>query len=153
MAYLEITTQIGCKVGCSYCPQKRVINNYFERSNIKTMSFSTFKMCIDKLPNDSEIFFSGFAEPFLNSECMKMLDYAVSINLKVNMFTTTVGIREEDFEVLKRVKFGRFIVHLPDDQGLTTIKPDNHYFQTMDKLIETIPNIFFYLHEAILLEI
>ncbi|MGR3219523.1 MAG: SPASM domain-containing protein [Candidatus Anammoxibacter sp.] len=143
MAYLEITTQIGCKVACSYCPQKSVVSNFLERSNEKKMSFDTFKTCVDKLPNDSEIFFSGFVEPFLNGECMRMLDYAVSINLKVNMFTTTVGIREEDFKVLKRVKFERFIVHLPDNRGLTTIKPDNHYFQTMDKLIETIPNIFF----------
>jgi len=29
---MEITTVIGCKVNCRYCPQSTLINNYVHRS-------------------------------------------------------------------------------------------------------------------------
>lgn len=30
---LEITTKIGCKVNCKFCPQNLLIKNYFSNSN------------------------------------------------------------------------------------------------------------------------
>ena len=66
---LEITTRIGCNVNCIYCPQKRLVSRYVETAQggpIIEMTLDTFKVCIDKLPQDTRIDFSGMAEPWLN---------------------------------------------------------------------------------------
>ncbi len=141
---LEITTRVGCTVDCSYCPQDVFTKNYSERSNITQMSFDTFKKCIDKIPKHLEIAFSGFTEPFLNPECIKMIEYANSQNFKINIFTTTVGITKADINILRKIKFHTFGVHLPDNKGAVKIELDENYFNIMDKLIENIPNIFFF---------
>jgi DNA repair photolyase len=44
---MEITTVIGCKNMCSYCPQRTLINSY---NGERIMTFDTFKQCIDKIP-------------------------------------------------------------------------------------------------------
>ena len=69
MPHMEITTVIGCRVQCTFCPQTLLMNKYEEKANINKitwgepviMGFDTFRTCIDKLPKDTEIDFSGFA--------------------------------------------------------------------------------------------
>lgn len=143
MEALEITTRVGCKVACSYCPQNNYIKNYLDRSKITLMSFDTFQKCIDKIPRNLRIAFSGFTEPFLNPECIKMIEYANSLNFNIYIFTTTVGITKADIDKLRKIKISRFVVHLPDNKGYTRIEPNENYFSIMDELIESIPNIIF----------
>ena len=74
---LEITTVIGCNIRCRACPQERLLSSYFQQDKYRTskMSIETFKKCIDSLPDDIRIDFSGMAEPWLNSACSEMLSY------------------------------------------------------------------------------
>ena len=84
---MEITTVIGCRVQCTFCPQTLLMDKY-EEKNITDkitwgkpviMSFDTFKTCLDKLPKNVETDFSGYAEPWLNPECTKMILFALFI--------------------------------------------------------------------------
>ncbi len=86
MPTLEITTNIGCLLQCSVCPQKTLINSY--KSNIKKLSFDNFKIIIDKVPKYVRIDFSGMSEPWLNEECNKMLEYTLQSNFLVAIYTT-----------------------------------------------------------------
>ena len=50
---IQISTSVGCKVNCSYCPQSPHIKAY--KDTVKgtgpyQMSLETFKTCIDKIP-------------------------------------------------------------------------------------------------------
>jgi len=60
---IAVSSVIGCKNFCNYCPQNKVIKAYSKRSKINVMSFETFKTCIDKLPKETIINFAGFSEP------------------------------------------------------------------------------------------
>jgi radical SAM protein with 4Fe4S-binding SPASM domain len=146
MATLEVTTRVGCRVGCSYCPQKPLAKNYAKRSNHLMMGLDAFKTCIDKLPDDSTVVFSGYSEPFVNPECTDMILYAKKEKkFKVTVFTTTEGITQSDLDRIKDIEFEYFIVHLPDNEGRMNIDPDEEFFRIMDFLIEHIPNISFLL--------
>ena len=143
MQAIAVTTRIGCKVACSYCPQSKLIKNYLKRSKITQMSFETFKKCIDKIPRKVKIIFSGFSEPFLNPDCSKMIKYGDSQNFKIKIFTTTVGITKADIDILKKINIRRFVIHLPDDKQFTGIEPNENYFKIMDEIIKNIPNVVF----------
>jgi len=65
---MEITTVIGCKIRCAYCPQSKLMKKYAEKSNIYKMTFDTFKSCLDKIPFNVQIDFSGMGEPWMNPE-------------------------------------------------------------------------------------
>jgi len=55
-AHMEITTIIGCRVQCTFCPQPLLIKRYQEENQIDEitwgnpalMSFENFKVSIDK---------------------------------------------------------------------------------------------------------
>jgi sulfatase maturation enzyme AslB (radical SAM superfamily) len=141
--YIEITTRVGCKISCSYCPQNVLISQYEKRSNIFEMNINTFMKCINKLPKNFGIVFSGFAEPFLNNECKKMVKYAYDSGFKTSIFTTTVGLKNNDIEFLKNINFDLFVVHLPGNKSKEKITVDENYFDRMDKIIENINNVIF----------
>ena len=101
MVKLEITTVIGCVNMCDYCPQNKIIAAY--KGKDRVMSFNTFKKCIDKVPKNVPILFSGFAEPFQNKDCIKMVDYANKNGFLVKIFTTGIGIKKEHIPVLEKL--------------------------------------------------
>lgn len=146
MAEIEITTQVGCRNQCSYCPQDKFVNSYSKFSDIKEMSFETFKRCVDKVPKKVTIVFSGFSEPFLNPECTKMIHYANKKRHTTVVHTTCMGMKISDIDVLKKIKFDRFCIHLPDDNNQTKIKIDENYFNILNKLIESRMQIVFLLN-------
>ena len=80
----------------------------------RVMSLETFKTCVDKVPSNAEIAFSGFAEPFLNPRCMDMIEYAYENNHPVSLYTTLVGASLEDVKRLGRINFYDFVLHMPD---------------------------------------
>ena len=65
---IEITTRIGCKVNCHYCPQSLLLSNYFKDNKERKfmMELDDFKLCLDKLPQNCDVIFCGMAEPLLN---------------------------------------------------------------------------------------
>jgi radical SAM protein with 4Fe4S-binding SPASM domain len=79
------------------------------------MKFETFKKCIDKLPSDVQITFSGMSEPWLNKDMTKMLLYAYKKGFKeFRVYTTGVGMDIKDIDKIKKIPFNKFVVHLPD---------------------------------------
>src|SRR5258708_151855 len=97
MDSMQITTQVGCKNACSYCPQDKLVAAYPRKAS-RHMSFDVFKNCVDKLPSHVNIHFSGMSEPWQNPECTRMLLYAHRQGYKMRVFTTLAGMRREDFE-------------------------------------------------------
>ena len=105
---IAVSTVMGCKNMCSYCPQDKVIKAYSKRSKVRTMSFETFTKCIDKLPKETIVNFSGFSEPCLNPEYVKMILYANEKGHKIRLLTTTIGMKLSDIDLLENVPFFRF---------------------------------------------
>lgn len=145
MPVMEITPLIGCRVQCSFCPQSLLMNTYQEENNLEKitfgkpvmMSFSTFKTCIDKLPSDVDIAFSGFSEPWLHPECTRMLLYAFEKGHSILVFSTLVGMTIKDVELFKHVPFKIFKIHLPDSQLYAKIAINKNYLQVLTKLISS----------------
>ena len=134
MAGMEITTNIGCKVACTYCPQGRIIKAYKERGGALTMSFDTFKACVDKIPRSVIIHFSGLCEGWLNPECTRMVLYAQKTGHKVGVFTTLTGMNLSDVNLLEPLPFLYFCVHLPCDKGYENIDVNENYLKVLEKI-------------------
>lgn len=134
MPTMEITTRIGCKNACVYCPQEKLVSAYAKRRGEAMMSFETFKVCIDKIPAEVDIEFSGMAEPWLNSECTKMVFYANEKGHRINVYTTLVGMSEADVEALEKIPFKRFWVHLPSRNGEEKISIDASFLKVLERI-------------------
>ena len=146
MSGMEITTNIGCKNNCIYCPQDKFITIYKKRSNIFSMSFEVFKTCLDKIPLDTDIYFSGFCEPWLNRDCIRMVLYAHESGHPVNVSTALVGMTLSDIDLLEPVPFKRFFVHLPSQEKYEDINVDKDYIAVLDKLSKSKINVSYRFH-------
>lgn len=138
---LEITTKTGCSINCRYCPQETFCRSYLKSGNITTMELDTFKKCIDKMPKEAVITFSGFSEPFLNDDCIPMIEYAASQGRKMELFTTLVGLSVKKLEELMKISDADFIsvvLHTPDDKGYANIPMTGEYFEVLDKVLDMI---------------
>lgn len=118
---LEITTMIGCPLMCTYCPQEPLRRAYGD--DVKYMTLDTFKTCVDKLPWDCRIDFSGMAEPWVNPECTDMLEYALKKDFRVAIFTTLYNWTENDVHRVGQLLLDHasqvdiFKIHFPDEAG------------------------------------
>jgi sulfatase maturation enzyme AslB (radical SAM superfamily) len=136
MSSLEISTNIGCKVNCAYCPQSKLVKAYYNRGDVpKIMTFDVFKTVLNKIPSNVIIEFSGFSEPWLNHECTAMLLHTYYAGYEVGVFTTAVGMNNNDLEKIKSLLFRRFCLHLPDMEGYAKIKLSNDYLATIDAIV------------------
>lgn len=129
---MQITTRIGCRNACSYCPQDVLITAYQERSNDFQLSFETFKECLNRIPQQVDIWFAGMCEPWLNPGCTEMLLHAHQQGYKIGVFTTLVGMKLEDVKVLESLPFRFFHVHLPSSRPSEKIAVDNQYLALLD---------------------
>jgi hypothetical protein len=142
---LEITTRIGCPVHCVYCPQDKFVKEYYKRSDVSPLSFDTFKKCIDKVPLDVNIHFSGFTEPWLNQDCTKLLLYAFERGHGISVFTVGVGMQVKDVNLIRHIPFKNFIFHLPDKKNMH-IQIDANYLAVLEELVAAnISNLCFWL--------
>jgi len=108
---LEITTNVGCPVGCSYCPQDKLLKAY---DGPREMSFRTFFRCMRSVLKDVQIMFAGMSEPFMNQSCLDMICLASESGHEVSVYTTTVGLRNRDATYLGAIPFKAFVVHEVD---------------------------------------
>ena len=108
------------------------------------MSLDTFARCIDRLPPETGIHFSGFSEPWQNPNCTEMLVHAFRRGHPITVFTTGAGIRREDVEIIRTIPFQKFRVHLPDHRGFPGTRVDARYLQSIESLATArIPDIGF----------
>lgn len=135
---IEVTLQIGCSLQCKYCPQKLLASNYYRKNRIRTMSFAAFVKYIDSVRLGGGIVFSGMSEPFLNADCARMIKYAYEKGYKISLFTTLMGMKEEDFEMIKDVAFDYVTLHIPDAEGNARFVLDDAYFKVLEKFTKSV---------------
>ncbi len=126
---IQVTPKTGCSVNCRHCPQELFVNRYFSKARTAMMSFSDYKTCLDKTPENTIIEFAGFGEPFLNPEAAEMMRYTASTGREVNLFTTLVGMTEEIWEKIKDIPFTMVVVHLPDTKLYAHIPLTEEYWK------------------------
>jgi hypothetical protein len=142
---VEFTTNIGkrgCAVGCKICPQelltKSYVNAHVPSWRNDFLSFDDFVTILDKVPKTYRIDFSGYAEPFLNKECARMIKYAYTSGYSVCCYTTLVGASLDDVDLLSSISFSPLCpltIHLPDKNGLMPIKVTEKYKNILKYLI------------------
>ncbi len=98
---MEFTMQVGCSVGCVFCPQGIFVKNY--KSNIKSFTFESFKKAISNIKNSTieEVKFSGFSEPLENPYIYECILEAYKEGFKVELITTLKNFSKVDFEKIK----------------------------------------------------
>lgn len=146
MPAMEITTRVGCKNLCAYCPQDKFIKQYSRRSSHYCMTFDQFRFYIEKIPTDVTIDFAGMSEPWLNPECTKMLNYVATKGHRVRVYTTLVGMTNSDLEILAKHVFDTFVVHLPSVEGYERIGVDEHYLDLLESVTKSITKASFICH-------
>ena len=75
MASIEINTNVGCKLACTFCPQDKLVKKYNKTKSIKDLSYDSYKELLSRIPKHVRIDFSGMTEPFLNLEASKMVNH------------------------------------------------------------------------------
>jgi sulfatase maturation enzyme AslB (radical SAM superfamily) len=138
---LEITTVSNCVIDCSFCPQQVFQERY---DGCKTLRLSDFKIALSKVPKSVAIHFSGFAEPFLNPQCIDMIEYAHREGYRIFLFSTLVGLKSKDLPRLQRCK-PKLTLHLPDKLGNAKIPITQEYKETLKATFEQISVDTFYV--------
>jgi hypothetical protein len=130
MDALEISTGIGCPVGClEFCPQEVTIKRYyslFGEKSPRLMSLDTFERILQQTPNNVSITFAGYFEPFANPQFVDMLKLANEQQRRIDLFTTLWGIRKENIEELSKIQFNQVCLHLPDGKYMREPMTDNY---------------------------
>jgi len=148
---VDITTNIGCQVQCKFCPQDVSMSNYTSKNNLQKiqfgkpvlMSYETFVKILKKIPKNVLIRFSGFSEPFLNPECIKMIKHANDNGYQIQLYSTLVGMTIDDVDILSTVKFQKFVIHLADSEKYAKISLPLHK-EILKKIISSpINNVHF----------
>lgn len=132
----EFTLAIGCKLQCKYCPQEKLVRTYINRFGTDKlhMSFEDFKVCLEKIEPGAGISIGGMVEPFHNKECAKMIRYAYEQGFQVGLDTSLQGMTEEDFCILKDVKFDHLQLHIPDREGNSRFNVTEQYIDIFEKV-------------------
>lgn len=134
---MEITTRIGCRVMCSVCPQELLVRRFREEGETaQLMSLETFKTCVDKIPPEIFIAFSGMAEPFLNPDCSDMIRYAADAGHRLSLYTTCLGMTCADVEKISSLEFRRFVLHLPDRDSNARIPVTKQYLEVLSAILQ-----------------
>ena len=132
---LEITPIAGCSVNCKYCPQEAFLTRYFSHPRQKEMSFTDFKTCIDKTPANLMIDFSGFVEPFMAKDAVKMMQYGAKLGRDMRLFTTLRGLTIEKFKEIEDIPFKMVVLHLPDVNGFAHILVTEEYMELLEMVV------------------
>lgn len=94
---LSIVATGRCNLSCDMCPthSKLIPDGYlYAQQSTKDMSFQTFKKIIDKFKESIIVQIIGAAEPLLNRDLFKMIDYAGSKKMKVKTFSNGVVVSD-----------------------------------------------------------
>ncbi len=134
---IEVTTKIGCSINCKYCPQKKLLNSYFNGNpNRKSvMELDDFKTILHNTPDDCIIDFSGFAEPFLNPDAIEMMEYADREGREMALFTTLQGLTMDGLERLLKINFSMVVLHVADNDGFAKISVTDEYIKMLTMLV------------------
>jgi sulfatase maturation enzyme AslB (radical SAM superfamily) len=133
---LEITTVIGCRVACCYCPQEKFVKAYKKRSDIYRFDIGGFKAVLKNVPEDVDIYFCGMSEPFLNPQCAEMISFAWQKGHRIAVDTCLVGMTEADLKLLKDVPLLFLALHLPSKKREEMIEVDDGYLALLNSILD-----------------
>ena len=137
-AVLQITTQIGCKIDCRYCPQETFIKRYREdKSRELSMAFADYKLFVDRTDPNVIIDFAGFSEPFFHPDAVEMMKYAHEMGHPVELFTTLVGLDRGRFDLVKGIPFREVVLHIPDKESNSKIPITDEYLDLLKTVLDT----------------
>jgi len=137
MSAIEITTVIGCRNRCDYCPQDKLVRAYKDLGGATRMTLDAYKEMLAKIPAGTGIDFSGMAEPWLNPDCTEMVLHTHERGYEIAVFTTAVGMSVADVEKIKAIPFNHFKVHLPDTERYSKIEIDGPYLETLGAIVRS----------------
>lgn len=145
---IEITTIMGCRLHCRFCPQKELLEAYerTENSRKKMMTLEDFTKVLPQVYKNGIITFSGMSETFQNSESSLMMREAYKKGFNLQLFTTLQGMRDEDFENLQDVKFKMVVLHIPDEDGNSKFIIDEDYLHHLKRFIEKYDILYYSCH-------
>jgi radical SAM protein with 4Fe4S-binding SPASM domain len=110
--YIEISTAIGCVNDCAYCPRELSIQRYRQRSEQMRMPYETFCLCLDKVPRNHSVYFSGFVEPSQNPDFIRMVQYAWNSGRRLGIFTTLARLVPHQINALANLTYDSFVIHV-----------------------------------------
>lgn len=76
------------------------------------MHLSDFREILKNVPKDVRIDFSGFSEIFCHPDGATLIRYAFDEGYKVVLYTTLVGFKSSDVEILQGIQFTDLCFHL-----------------------------------------
>ena len=133
---IEITTTVGCSVNCKYCPQGVLVTGYYnEHKRPKYMTLEVFEQCLNNFPRECTIIFSGMAEPFLNSNCLKMLTMACESGRQVDLYTTLLGAKFDTVMALGQLPLNFVTLHVADKYNYAHIPVNEEYYRKIEWLL------------------
>lgn len=146
--FIDITLSMGCKLNCRYCPQSKLLNEYFKEDKKRTanMTMEDFKEIVSKVKIGGKIVFAGMCEPFHNPDCADMIVYAYENGRKVSLYTTLVGITKEDIYKLKSVEFEYITLHIPDREGNSKFNITEEYLEILKLFHENFKIRYYSCH-------
>jgi organic radical activating enzyme len=141
---LEVSTRVGCRVACTYCPQGALTRAY--RANPVSaddiiLKPSVFKEILRKIPSHVVITFAGYSEPWLNPDATEFIEHAHAKGHPIEVFTTLDGLQMSDIERLARLQYNEFTVHLPSDDMQMQLKVDEPYLQKLTGIVRALRKI------------
>lgn len=133
--FIEITTAVKCVINCRICPQPLWQKTYGKNH---LLSLQDFKLALSHIPKSVGLSFAGFCEPFLNPECIDMLEFASMQGRKLWLFSTLFGLAPENVERLAKVNLSWFSLHMPDNLDNAHIPSTEAYRSTVDKALRLV---------------
>lgn len=134
---IEITPSIGCKIQCRYCPQAMLLKQYFyaNKKRVSNMDYETYKSILRKLPSNTIVDFSGFVEPFQNTQAIDMMEYTHENGYEETLFTTLRGVNRSIAKRLIEIPFSMVVLHLADKEGYCNIPVTDEYLYVLEMII------------------
>ena len=134
---VEITTVLGCRVQCKYCPQSLLMQKYFcdNKKRPSIMSLDDFKKIVRNTPDNCDFMFAGMAEPFLNPECLNMLKVSCEAGRNVSLYTTLEGGDQNDIDEILKLPLQFVGLHVADKLGNANITVSERYIKNVEKMI------------------
>lgn len=132
--YLEVEVTTRCDLRCTMCE-----HTYWNEKG-RDMTFEQFKKVIDQFPKLAWIGTTGIGSSFLNKDYLKMLEYAKSKSVYVELFDPFHRLNEELIEtIVKNALIDRLICSIDG----TTVKTYENIrvgakFDTVIKNIRTL---------------
>lgn len=132
--FIEVTTKIGCSNACQYCQQKQLIETYFrdDKNRKAKLDLSDFAEMLRNIPEDIDICFTGFGEPYDNNDFWQILDYTCTQKRKVHLYTTFKNATEIEIEMLRKLPINSFCIHIPDNENMMNMSVNDSYIKKLN---------------------